>query len=158
LPCSELPQKLNASGFSPPGGSILQEKALLTCEVRNTIILMKINVTIGVETLMKSKVLLGLCVASVYMISLPIIHAENTSPYGDYKKGATESGYGEKRPVSTFEEAKKVLTEYFAKKNVYIGVISEQELFFEAEIRDKNNTLVDKVIVDKRTGRIRSTY
>jgi hypothetical protein len=79
-------------------------------------------------------------------------------PYGDYKKGTTDSSYGEKRPVTTVEEAKKVLTEYFAKKDVRIGEIKEKELFFEAEIRDKGNNLVDKVIIDKRTGRIRSTY
>ena len=59
---------------------------------------------------------------------------------------------------TTIEEAKKVLTGYFSKKNVKIGEIKEQELFFEAEIRDGKNNLIDKVIVDKRTGRIRSTY
>ena len=31
-------------------------------------------------------------------------------------------------------------------------------MVFEAEIKDKNNNLLDIVIVDKRTGRIRSTY
>ncbi len=107
---------------------------------------------------MKNRVLLCFFVAAVCMLSTPPVHAEDASPYGDYKKGTTEGGYGEKRPVATVEEAKKVLSEYFAKKNVRIGEIKEQELFFEAEIRDKNNTLVDKVIVDKRTGRIRSTY
>jgi hypothetical protein len=31
-------------------------------------------------------------------------------------------------------------------------------LFFKAEIKDRENTVVDYVIIDKRTGRIRSTF
>ena len=107
---------------------------------------------------MKNAVLLSLFMMMLYFPSLTFAGAEDASPHGGYKKGSAETGYGEKRPVTTIEEARKALTEYFAKKNVKIGEIREQKLFFEAEIRDKSNNLVDKVIVDKRTGRIRSTY
>ena len=105
----------------------------------------------------KKAVLFSLFMAMFYFSSLTVAGAENPSPRGGYKKGA-ETGYGEKRPVTTIEEAREALTEYFAEKDVKIGEVREQILFFEAEIRDKNNDLVDKVIVDKRTGRIRSTY
>ena len=107
---------------------------------------------------MRNSILLSFFVAAVCTFSVPLAHAKDASPYGDYKKGAADTGYGEKRPVTTLEDARKVLAEYFAKKDVRIGEIREHELFFEAEIRDKNDNLVDKVIVDKRTGRIRSTY
>ena len=107
---------------------------------------------------MRNSILLSFFVAAVCTFSIPLVHAKDASPYGDYKKGAADTGYGEKRPVTTLEDARKVLAAYFAKKDVKIGEIREQELFFEAEIRDKNDNLVDKVIVDKRTGRIRSTY
>lgn len=107
---------------------------------------------------MKNRVFLILSIAFVCFTFIPPAAAEDKSPYGDYKKGTADGSYGEKRPVTTIDEAKKVLSEYFAKKNVKIGEIREQELFFEAEIRDKGNALVDKVIVDKRTGRIRSIY
>lgn len=60
--------------------------------------------------------------------------------------------------VGTAEDARKAFKRYFEKKNVVIGEITEKELYFEAEIRDRNNTVIDKVIVDKRTGRIRSIY
>ena len=43
-------------------------------------------------------------------------------------------------------------------EHIIIRNIKEREWFFEAEILDKNNALIDKVIVDKRTGRIRSMY
>jgi len=107
---------------------------------------------------MRKAILFSLFMTMLYFCSLTFANAEDASPYGGYKKGAAETGYGEKRPVTTIEEARKALTEYFAKKDVKIGEIKEKKLFFEAEIRDKNNNLVDKVIVDKRTGRIRSTY
>ncbi len=76
------------------------------------------------------------------------------SPYGGSESGA----YGEKREVKTTEEARKALREYFSKKDVRVGEIKEKDLYFEAEIRDKNDNLVDKVIIDKRTGRIRSIF
>jgi len=106
----------------------------------------------------KNAVLLSLFMMIFYFSSLTVACAEDASSNKGYKKGAAETGYGEKRPVTTIEEAREALTEYFAKKDVKIVEIREQTLFFEAEIRDKNNNLVDKVIVDKRTGRIRSTY
>lgn len=107
---------------------------------------------------MRKAILFSLFMTMLYFCSLTFASAEDASPYGGYKKGKTDSSYGEKRPVTSVEEAKKVLSEYFAKKDVQIGEIREQKLFFEAEIRDKSNNLVDKVIVDKRTGRIRSIY
>jgi hypothetical protein len=87
----------------------------------------------------------------------PVVYAADrgeVSPYGDTQSGE----YGEKRTVRNAADAMKVLKEYFSKKDVRIGEIREKELYFEADILDKNNRIVDKVIVDKRTGRIRSIY
>ena len=50
------------------------------------------------------------------------------------------------------------MSEYFSKRNVRVGKITERQLYFEAEITGKNNEVVDVVIIDKRTGRIRSIY
>jgi len=80
------------------------------------------------------------------------------APYGDYCPGYKKKWYGAKIAVKTPEEAKKILQEYFSKDDVNIGQITERRWFFRAEILDKNNTLVDVVIIDKRTGRIRSIY
>lgn len=77
-------------------------------------------------------------------------------PYGDYCP--MRGSYGARKPVKTIEEAKKILEEYFAKEDVIIGDIRERRWFFEAEIKDKNNNLLDIVIVHKRSGRIRSIY
>jgi hypothetical protein len=96
--------------------------------------------------------------ASFHVSETPVVFAADEggerSPYGGTKNG----GYGEKKAVTTKEEAQKSLKEYFGKRDVKIGEVAEKEFYFEAEIRDRNNTLIDKVIVDKRTGRIRSIY
>jgi len=76
------------------------------------------------------------------------------SPYG----GSRQGEYGEKKAVPTAAEARKTLKEYFSKRDVTIGEIREKEFYFEAEIKDKQDKVIDKVIVDKRTGRIRSIY
>jgi hypothetical protein len=79
---------------------------------------------------------------------------QNKGPYG----GSGGGTYGEKQRVGSKDDAKKVLMEYFSKRDVTIGEIREKQYYFEADIIDKNGRLVDKVIVDKRTGRIRSIY
>ena len=95
---------------------------------------------------------------AAYAVSPRVVYSADAqgdrSPYG----GTGSGSYGEKKEIVTKEEAEKVFKEYFAKKNVKIGEVKEKELYFEAVIRDKNDTVIDKVIVDKRTGRIRSIY
>jgi hypothetical protein len=49
---------------------------------------------------------------------------------------------------------------YFSSQGVEIrlGKMEERGWYFEAEILDPDGTMIDKVIVDKRAGRIRSIY
>jgi hypothetical protein len=62
--------------------------------------------------------------------------------------------------VPTPDDARKVIDTYFASQGqkVTIGDIRERRWFFLADILDAEGKLVDRVIVDKRTGRIRSIY
>ncbi len=76
--------------------------------------------------------------------------------YGDWCPMWGE--YGARKSVKTVSETKRILQEYFKNEPVVIGKIKERKLFFEAEIKNKNNNLIDVVIVDRRTGRIRSIY
>jgi hypothetical protein len=79
--------------------------------------------------------------------------------YGNYCEGPKQGRYGARKIVRKKDGAREILKACFSQhKDLKIGEIKERELFFEAEIKDENNTLVDKVIVDKRTGRIRSIY
>lgn len=78
-------------------------------------------------------------------------------PMGGYFKGSGWGWYGARKTVNTVEAARNILQDFFAREEVKIGEIKEKASFFEAEVRDKDK-LVDIVIVDKRTGRIRSIY
>jgi hypothetical protein len=80
-------------------------------------------------------------------------------PHGNYCEGRGWGWYGERKEVKTQAEAKKILKQYFSSyDDIRISNIKERKWFLEAEIRDKENTLIDVVIIDKRTGRIRSIY
>ncbi|MBF0506463.1 MAG: hypothetical protein HQL09_06480 [Nitrospirae bacterium] len=84
---------------------------------------------------------------------------QGENPYGTYCPGHRWGWYGAKRAVGTAEDARRILVEYFSPKgNFKIGEIRERKWFFEADIRNEGDKLIDTVIVDKRTGRIRSIY
>jgi hypothetical protein len=107
---------------------------------------------------MKDRVLLIFLASAVFFQCIPAAQAQDARPYGDFRKAQAETRYGEKRPVTSIEEAKKKFHEYVADKDLRVEDITEKELFFEADIRDRKNKIVDKVILDKRTGRIRSIF
>ena len=67
--------------------------------------------------------------------------------------------YGARQPVKSSEEARKHLEAYYAdRKDLVIGKIKERRWGFEAEIFDQNNKAIDRVMVHRKTGRIRSMY
>lgn len=97
---------------------------------------------------MKNLLLLIVFIAT--LIVLPDSYADAMNgwwegPYGDYCP--MWGSYGARKPVRTAEEARKILKDYFSYRDVKIGKIKEREWFFEAEIRDKGNNLMDIVIV-----------
>jgi hypothetical protein len=83
-------------------------------------------------------------------------HGGCDRPYGDYCRGPRWRPYGAKQPVKSAQEARARLEEFYAEVDVVVGKITERNLHFEAEINDTDGDLVDRVIIDKRSGRIRS--
>ena len=81
-------------------------------------------------------------------------------PYGQFCPGLRGDPYGARRLVRTTDEAKQMLEQYFegTGRKVGIGNIEERRWFFIAELLSPEGVLIDKAIVDKRTGRIRSIY
>lgn len=76
-------------------------------------------------------------------------------PYGRPSPG--DGGrYGAKDPVTSEEEARTRLEAYFDDADLVVGKIVERPLYFEASVKHKDGRLVDRVIIDKRSGRIRS--
>ncbi|OPY74287.1 MAG: hypothetical protein A4E64_02374 [Syntrophorhabdus sp. PtaU1.Bin058] len=81
-------------------------------------------------------------------------------PYGHYCPGMQWGPYGVRKPVGTIEQAKRVIETYLSgnSRGLTVGNITEKNWYFEAEILDRDKTVIDRVIVDKRSGRIRSIY
>jgi hypothetical protein len=77
------------------------------------------------------------------------------TPYGDYCKDCTI--YGTCKQIITPGDAVNALVRYYRLKGYRVGTIYHKGRFIEAEIF-KNNTKVDKVLFDRKTGRLRSIY
>jgi hypothetical protein len=50
------------------------------------------------------------------------------------------------------------MAQYYQGRDVRIGPVIERDIFYQADVRDPRGVLIDKVIIDKRTGRMRSIY
>lgn len=79
--------------------------------------------------------------------------------------GMMGQGYGpqyqqERKPLT--EKDVKAMLEIYVQStrnpNLKLGKITEKDYYFEAEIVTKNDSLVDKILVDKQTGWMRSVY
>lgn len=83
-------------------------------------------------------------------------HAQG--PYGGYCRGPQWGWYGAQRRIRTEEDARAYLEKFFEGQDLAIGPITERGRFFNADILDKDKKIVDRVILDRRSGRIRSLY
>lgn len=79
----------------------------------------------------------------------------NVTPYGDYCRDCTI--YGTCKEVISPSVAVIALGRYYREKGYRLGAIYYKGRFIEAEIF-KNNRQVDKVLFDRKTGRLRSIY
>ncbi|MCL5022435.1 MAG: hypothetical protein M1497_03550 [Nitrospirae bacterium] len=96
---------------------------------------------------------LGVVVASqVYAetISKPII-----TFYGEHCEICGTYGYCNHQV--SYQQAVGALRSYYGKKGLRVLVIRPKERFMEADI-SRNGVVVDRVLLDLKTGRIRSIY
>jgi hypothetical protein len=66
--------------------------------------------------------------------------------------------YGARQPVLSVAEAERLLSNYFAGREYSVSGVTEKKWGFTAVIVDKDNKVIDQVMIDKRSGRIRSLY
>ena len=66
--------------------------------------------------------------------------------------------YGASQPVTDPAEARKQLTNYYAEQGYKVSEVIEKKWGFRADILDKDGKVVDRAMIDKRSGRIRSIY
>ncbi|KJR43062.1 secreted protein [Candidatus Magnetoovum chiemensis] len=83
---------------------------------------------------------------------------ENTiTPYGDFYPFHTN--YGMCAAILSIEQAKITLDKYYNEKGLFVRLLSVgDERFIRAEVRDKQDKVVDIIIMDRRSGRLRSIY
>jgi len=67
-------------------------------------------------------------------------------------------GYGARRPVSSVSDAFEQLTKYFSGQEMVVSDVTEKQWRFEADLLDSSGKVVDRVMIDKRSGRVRSIY
>jgi hypothetical protein len=111
--------------------------------------------------------LIVMVLASQFMIvSLPFAqeegekHLERQPVYGQYWQSEKWGWYGAKRIVRTPEDAQQILEQFFIhhRRIVRVVKISEKDQFFVAQIINSKGMTIDLILIDKRTGRIRSMY
>lgn len=78
------------------------------------------------------------------------------SPYGAYCPKRHADRYGARQPVQTEAEARERLLQLFGTDQVTISDLEARPRHFKANIVDKDGKLLDTVIIDRRSGRIRS--
>lgn len=82
-------------------------------------------------------------------------HKRYVTPYGDFCPLCTNYGIG--RKAVGIDHALKAMKDYFERRGFEIRNVIGKGRFLKAEVF-KDNELVDKVLFDRRTGRIRSIY
>ena len=80
---------------------------------------------------------------------------EHSAPYGDYPRW--NSAYGICRENLGPREAETAIERYFATKGLRATNMRHKDRFIEADIY-RDNRLFDKILFDRKTGRIRSIY
>lgn len=82
-------------------------------------------------------------------------HEKPVTPYGDFCRRC--GAYGKCKSIMSHEDAKKALIDYYHHKGLVVELEKKRGRFIRAKIRDKNK-VVDVIIFDRNSGRIRSIY
>jgi hypothetical protein len=76
-------------------------------------------------------------------------------PYGDFCDRVSK--YGIHKHMLNTEQVEQALKHYFGEKGLNFEIISSRGRFAKVVIKDKND-IVDTIIFDRHTGRIRSVH
>lgn len=79
-------------------------------------------------------------------------------PYGDWCRTGPRGGYGARRPVKSADDARALLREYLADDSLVVAGIVERPMVFIATVTDAGGNVVDRLVIHKRGGRIRSIF
>lgn len=66
--------------------------------------------------------------------------------------------YGARRPVTSVNDAREQFARYYSGQQLTVAEVAEKPWRFEADVLDNCGKVVDRVMIDKRSGRVRSIY
>ncbi|MBL0224060.1 MAG: hypothetical protein IPQ16_00335 [Geobacteraceae bacterium] len=66
--------------------------------------------------------------------------------------------YGARRPVTSLDDARQQLVRYYSGQQMIVAEVAEKQWRYEADVLDNCGKVVDRVMIDKRSGRVRSIY
>lgn len=112
------------------------------------------------DLIRNKKIILFLLLVSAFLLLPPEAVAashskDSASPYGDYCK--KYSHYGRNKIMHDHAHAEKALRHYFSKRGLTIKLLERKGRFIKAHVM-KNKEIVDTILFDRHTGRIRSIY
>ena len=90
-----------------------------------------------------------------FSVGYPESKKRNVTPYGDFCRQCTK--YGTCKSSMTHDEAKKAMLDYYHRKGLAVEIENKKGRFIKAKVKDRDN-VVDVIIFDRKTGRVRSTY
>ena len=103
-----------------------------------------------------------LIIVLVFSFYIPVISGadaghENSkvTPYGDYCSRI--SHYGMHKSIIDMKHAEEALKHYYGEKGLDVEVVSREGRFIKAIVKDEH-AVVDTIIFDRNTGRLRSVY
>jgi len=100
-------------------------------------------------------VLTGILTGNAYAETKKDVQEKGVTPYGVSCPLCGEYGYCKKE--ARHEEAVRALEKYYKEKSMAVVVTKKEGRFIEADIY-KDKDLVDRVVLDCKTGKIRSIY
>ncbi len=79
--------------------------------------------------------------------------------YGNYWRSYKWGWYGARREVRTPVEAKEIIEQLLHhERGIRIVRMREKAHFYVAEIMNNEGVLIDLILIDRRTGRVRSMF
>ena len=95
----------------------------------------------------------------VLIVSCAVIYAADdetpVTPYGDFCPKCGK--YGTCRSQMSLKNAEEAIAEYYHEKGLKIDIENAKGRFIKASVK-QNGKVVDVIIFDRKTGRIRSIY
>jgi hypothetical protein len=77
------------------------------------------------------------------------------TPYGDFCKSCGQ--YGTCKNMMNPDEARKAMADYYHRKGFDVEIMKIEGRFIKAKVKNRKG-VVDVIIFDRKTGRIRSIY